>query len=133
MYMTTQRKRLFQFFNIHPDSSFSAKEIQAKLNQGNDSPISLSAVYRNLSSLSEAGLILKSVDSDGQETKYRFVGADSCKNELHMTCLSCGKTTHVDHATAMSLSKALAGNDQFQMDVGQTMIYGLCKECQKKK
>lgn len=132
MYMTAQRKRLFQFFNAHPDDSFSARDIQALLNQAEASAISLSAVYRNLSSLADAGLILKSAASDGQETLYRFVGADACRDELHMTCLSCGRTTHVDHATALSFAQALAGNDAFQMNLGQTTIYGLCKNCQTK-
>lgn len=132
MYMTAQRKRLFQFFNDHPDASFSARDIQALLNRSEASAISLSAVYRNLASLTEAGLILKSAASDGQETLYRFVGADACRDELHMTCLSCGQTTHVDHATARALAQALAGNDEFQMNLGQTTIYGLCKKCREK-
>ena len=132
MYMTAQRKRLFQFFNAHPDASFSARDIQTLLNRSEASAISLSAVYRNLSSLAEAGLILKSAASDGQETLYRFVGADACRDELHMTCLSCGRTTHVDHATALSFAQALAGNDAFQMNLGRTTIYGLCKNCQNK-
>ena len=121
MYMTAQRKRLFQFFNDHPDASFSARDIQALLNRSEASAISLSAVYRNLASLAEAGLILN-----------RFVGADACRDELHMTCLSCGQTTHVDHATARALAQALAGNDEFQMNLGQTTIYGLCKKCREK-
>ena len=120
MYMTAQRKRLFQFFNDHPDASFSARDIQALLNRSEASAISLSAVYRNLASLAEAGLILKSAASDGQETLYRFVGADACRDELHMTCLSCGQTTHVDHVTARAFAQALAGNDEFQMNLGQT-------------
>ena len=132
MYMTAQRKRLFQFFNDHPDASFSARDIQALLNRSEASAISLSAVYRNLASLAEAGLILKSAASDGQETLYRFVGADACRDELHMTCLSCGQTTHVDHATARALAQALEGNDEFQMNLGQTTIYGLCKKCWEK-
>ncbi len=132
MYMTNQRKRLFQFFNDHPDCSFSAKEILEKMNQDETAAVSLSAVYRNLASLAEAGLILKSASVEGQETKYRYVGAEACQHELHMTCLCCGKTSHVDHGTAESLNKALQGNDQFQMNVGQTTIYGLCKDCQKK-
>ena len=100
MYMTAQRKRLFQFFNDHPDASFSARDIQALLNRSEASAISLSAVYRNLAS--------------------------------HMTCLSCGQTTHVDHATARALAQALASNDEFQMNLGQTTIYGLCKKCREK-
>lgn len=56
MYMTAQRKRLFQFFNDHPDASFSARDIQALLNRSEASAISLSAVYRNLVSLAEAGM-----------------------------------------------------------------------------
>ena len=131
MYMTAQRKRLFQFFNDHPDASFSARDIQALLNRSEASAISLSAVYRNLASLAEAGLILKSADSDGQETLYRFVGADACRDELHMTCLSCGQTTHVDHATARALAQALAGNDEFQMNLGCDHHLRLMQKCWK--
>lgn len=115
MYMTNQRKWLFQFFNDHPDCSFSAKEILEKMNQDETAAVSLSAVYRNLASLAEAGLILKSASVEGQETKYRYVGAEACQHELHMTCLCCGKTSHVDHGTAESLNKALQTTTPFRL------------------
>lgn len=48
-----------------------------------------------------------------------------------MTCLSCGQTTHVDHATALALAQALAGNDEFQMNLGQTTITAYAKNAGK--
>ena len=132
MYMiSTAQASFFNSSTIIRMLPSPARDIQALLNRSEASAISLSAVYRNLASLAEAGLILKSAASDGQETLYRFVGADACRDELHMTCLSCGQTTHVDHATALALAQALAGNDEFQMNLGQTTIYGLCKNAGK--
>ena len=48
MYMTEQRKKLFEFFQSHPDMTISARDLAAQLVAEEHAKISVSAVYRNL-------------------------------------------------------------------------------------
>ena len=51
MYMTEQRKKLFEFFQSHPDMTISARDLAAQLVAEEHAKISVSAVYRNLAML----------------------------------------------------------------------------------
>ena len=57
MYMTEQRKKLFEFFQSHPDMTISARDLAAQLVAEEHAKISVSAVYRNLAMLEREGLI----------------------------------------------------------------------------
>ena len=57
MYMTEQRKKLFEFFKSHPDMTTSARDLAAQLVAEEHAKISVSAVYRNLAMLEREGLI----------------------------------------------------------------------------
>ncbi|MFR8828287.1 MAG: transcriptional repressor [Dialister invisus] len=46
--MTEQRKKLFEFFQSHPDMTISARDLAAQLVAEEHAKISVSAVYRNL-------------------------------------------------------------------------------------
>jgi len=130
MYMTGQRKVLYEFFASHPHSEFSAKDIYKEIES---SGISLSAVYRNLASMTDDGVIVKSVGQGGHETLYRFMKCDGCKNELHLTCTDCGKIFHLRHDVADKLKESIAGSDGFCIDSARTVLYGVCRECTKTK
>lgn len=132
MYMTTQRRLLLHFFNSNPDHSFSAQEIHQSLSHEGEAPISISAVYRNLSDLSEAGLIVKITTSESQEIRYRYVDSINCRDKLHMTCNRCGHTFHADTHASSAFLEAIRQADGFCIDPARTMIYGLCPECNKK-
>ena len=56
MYMTEQRKKLFEFFKSHPDMTISARDLAAQLVAEEHAKISVSAVYRNLAMLEREGL-----------------------------------------------------------------------------
>lgn len=132
MYMTSQRKRLLLFFDSHPDHSFSAQEIYQILSSKDKKPVSISAIYRNLSALAKAGLVTKAVPQNSQEAKYRYVNSLSCKGKLHMICSCCGRTFHADKDTADSFLKAVLAKDEFLINPSQVTIYGLCRECREK-
>ena len=131
MYMTSQRKLLLQFFNSNPDRSFSAQEIHQSLSHEGEEPISISAVYRNLSDLSEAGLIVKATSPESQEARYRYIDND-CRDKLHLTCIRCGRTCHADAHAASAFLETIRHTDSFSIDTAHTIIYGLCPECGKK-
>ena len=95
MYMTEQRKKLFEFFKSHPDMTISARDLAAQLVAEEHAKISVSAVYRNLAMLEREGLILRSPGKNNRENVYRYVSLGACEDKLHITCLKCGRTTHM--------------------------------------
>lgn len=129
MYMTEQRKKLFDFFKSHPDLTISARELAAQLINNEDAKISVSAVYRNLSMLEREGLILRSTGKNNRESVYRYVSSESCDEKLHMTCLKCGRTTHMTQKISDKLMKDVAKGDGFAIDLSKTTMYGICKDC----
>lgn len=132
MYITKQRRELLQFFRDHPDQSFTAQDISAAIASPKSAPISISAVYRNLSMLEREGYLLRSPGEKPRESKYRFIHADECAGKLHMICEKCGATIHLDEESARNLVRAAIASDGFHIDPTKTTIYGLCKACRPK-
>ena len=114
-YMTKQRKALLSYLSSHADEKLSAKQLEEALCcEG----ISISAVYRNLSELEKEG-------------KVRYTEGLHCKECLHLSCEKCGKTYHMNSECAKILIENLAQSDEFAIDKASTVLYGVCRECQK--
>lgn len=127
-YKTKQREILLDFFCKNEDRSFSAEQIFENLAK---TGISQSAVYRNLRALEETGKVRKIAKTGTREAFYQYVDLDDCKGHLHISCKKCGKTTHLDDKEAKLVSKTLKNID-FEIDNDSTVIYGTCKDCEKK-
>ena len=124
-YRTEQRKLLYAFLEQHPDEHFSAREIADGLSGHS---ISLSAVYRNLSTMADEGLISRSGKDGGREILYRFTGAEECRTALHLACTQCGKTFHMSTPAAQLMLEGIA-LEGFCLDRTKTILYGVCKKC----
>ena len=127
-YVTEQRKLLYNFFESHPHDSFCVKDIYAALSE---SGISMSAIYRNLSSMKKDGLVRGFADDDSRDTYYRFVNNHHCADAIHLTCTDCGKTFHMSSDAAKNMQSQLADLDGFRINKDKTVLYGTCKECVK--
>ncbi len=131
MYMTRQRRELLQFFRHHPDETFTAQDIAQALASLKTPPVSISAVYRNLSMLEKEGYLLRSPGEKPRESKYRFIHADECANKLHLVCEKCGATIHLDEESARALVRSAIASDGFHIDPTKTTIYGVCRSCRR--
>lgn len=127
-YKTKQREILINFFENNHDKCFSAEEIAKELNNTN---ISVSAVYRNLSELEKDGKIRKITKNGTIKSFYQFVDCDECKDHLHLTCIQCGKTSHLDINESAVIAKNILKNARFNIDKNNTILYGLCDKCNK--
>lgn len=125
-YVTKQRKTLLDCLSKHPDESLSAKEI-AKLLE--DDSISLSAVYRNLVELEKDNTIRRVTKAGSREVLYQYSAAHECKEKLHLSCKKCGKTYHMSDSNTEMLIKSLATSDDFEIDMCDTVLYGVCTTC----
>ena len=124
-YKTKQREWIIGFLEAHHDDSFTVSEIKDGLAE---LPVSVSAIYRNLAELEKDGKVRKASVSGSREAHYQYVDCPSCRGHVHVHCLSCGKTTHLDDEAAEALQSALS-KEAFALDAGSTVLYGVCDSC----
>ena len=127
-YMTKQRKLLLEYLSEHTDETLSAGQIAEALK---DHGISTSAIYRNLATLEQEGCLKRSTKPGSQEIYYRYADNERCRGHLHLSCLRCGKTVHVEEAETDALTHQLAKSEGFALDREDTVLYGICADCQK--
>ena len=128
VYETKQRKKLLSCLSRNADKPLSVTDIYNAL-EGED--ISLSAIYRNLSSLIKAGKVQRITVSGDKKVYYRYTGAKKCEEHLHLSCSKCGKTFHMDAPATNSLINEVLAGSNFKIDKANTVIYGVCKKCMK--
>lgn len=126
-YLTKQRRVLLSYLGGHADELLSVRRIADELS---DAQISLSAVYRNLSELESEGKVRKYVKDGMREVFYQYMDADGCKGRLHLACLKCGRTFHMDAKDAELLAEHIRRTERFAIDQADTAIYGTCEGCQ---
>lgn len=131
-YKTTQRTQLHDFLKAHPHSYFTAQQLTEILSDSG-AEISISAIYRNLSELTKMGSIKKAVKANSREAYYRYVDSDVCRNEIHISCLMCGKIFHMDATLSSMIQEQLLQKSAFKLDKSKTVISGICKECSAQK
>lgn len=127
-YSTQQRKILLDFLESHSDESLSALEIIKNLSEHG---ISKSAVYRNLAALEEEGKVKRTVKTGERTSYYQYMASEHCKDKIHIHCIRCGKTSHISGSLAERIGSSIELEDDFQVDNGETVIYGICKDCKK--
>ena len=126
-YITKQRKLLLNFLSEHTDETLSAGQIAEALS---GKEISTSAIYRNLAALEQEGKVKRSVKPGSPEAYYRYADDVHCRGHLHLSCLRCGKTVHVEETETDALAHQLAKNEGFALDREDTVLYGICADCQ---
>lgn len=127
-YMTKQRKTLLAHLQAHADETFSASQILEALA---DETISVSAIYRNLADLEQEGKLKRTTRTGSQEVCYRYTDAEKCRGHLHLSCERCGKTFHMEQRDADMLADKLEKAEGFALNRSDTVLYGLCSECQQ--
>ncbi|WP_352400769.1 Fur family transcriptional regulator [Anaerotignum sp.] len=125
-YQTMQRKVLTEFLQSNPDVQFSAKEI---FNILSNTSISLSAVYRNLSSLEADGIISRFTKEGSRESFYQYINSDICRNSIHLVCTKCNKTFHMHPEEMKRMLESIEKSEGFIVNNTKTILYGICKSC----
>ena len=138
-YNTLSRQALLEFFRANPDRQFTADMLCEALSGGRDGAgIARSTLYRQLSTLCEAGLIQK-FDGTDPATKspvryYQACGAErECAHHFHLKCLRCGELQHLECDRTAHLLGHILDEHQFRVDCGKSILFGLCTECAQKE
>ena len=128
LYNTVQRKKLMDFLEQNPDRQFSVKEIYDAISKED---ISLSAIYRNISALEADGVVNRFSKEGSREVSYQYTKSDCCINSIHLTCVKCGKTFHMNSEATERMVNSLKKKDGFELNKSKTVLYGSCKKCRE--
>lgn len=105
---------------IHP----TAKEVYNQVREKCPN-ISLGTVYRNLSTLSEIGMIRHIAVSDGCD---RYDGR--LDRHFHLICNRCGKVTDVETDGYENIEKITEQQTLYKVDEIDIVMRGICPHCQ---
>lgn len=131
-YNTRARKYILDFLKSKQDSTVSAADITAHLNDMG-AAVNQATVYRYLNRLSRENRVLKFTDSKTKKSVYRFVGTDSgCDGHIHIKCVSCGRLMHLECDFMDDIKSHLAEEHGFELKCDGSILYGICEECREK-
>lgn len=123
----TKPYRLVYDFLQGNEGTATVEEIHRSLPQ-----IDVSTIYRNLEKMVDEGIVLKFPDELGKKACYEASHED-CGHHLHLKCTECGKVIHLDCEGMQEFVQHLKADHGFDLSYGNTVLYGLCDECGKKK
>ncbi len=126
-YSTRSKKRILEFFSSSPQSSFTLSAIIASCDD-----IPKSSVYRIVEALERDGELRVVGVSDKRERLYQISNRMSCPNHMHIRCVECGKTLHIDEKTSSEIEALLEEKFGYS-DCFSTVFRGKCSECRRKE
>ena len=124
-YNTKQRDEIVEFFNRHRGKCYTAKELikSGEVSSGE------ATVYRTLSRLANQGVLKRFTDGDA--SCYQLNESEECAKHFHLKCEQCGKLIHMDCEFMADMKRHIESAHGFAVDIGKTVIYGLCGACVK--
>ena len=84
-----------------------------------------STVYRTLDVLESLGFVRHSHGHDGREEFH----VQPVTEHGHLRCESCGATWEIERDEALQLTRALADDRQFIVNLSHLTIVGRCADC----
>lgn len=126
-YKTKQRDEIVEFFNSHRGKCYTAKDLikSGEVSSGE------ATVYRTLSKLAGQGILKRFTDGDA--ACYQLNESEECSRHFHLKCESCGRLIHMDCDFMADMSRHIEQSHSFFVDIGKTVIYGLCGECKERQ
>lgn len=122
--VTYPRVKVLELFNDRAGSHLCAEEVCRLLTeQGED--IGLATVYRVLTQLDEAGVILRQL-FDGHKSVYEI---NRGAHHDHLICLKCGRVTEFDDAMIELRQQQIAETKGYRLAQHNLTLYGYCPNC----
>ena len=125
---TRQRDLIVDTF-FNSEGHLSVDELLVKVS-ARDANIGAATVYRTMKILSEAGLASAPHFDDGQT---RYEPALDRHHHDHLICTSCHKIVEFENERIEALQDEVAAQHGFEVTRHKLELYGLCRECRKKR
>jgi Fur family ferric uptake transcriptional regulator len=127
--MTQQRRMIVEHVFSHHEH-FDADSLMDELGRNfGRRKISRPTVYRTLSELVEAGLLVK-MDLSGRSVYEHDYGYP---NHDHLHCTVCDKLIEFQSTDLVGIRDAVARQNEFRVTGHRLIVSGVCSECQRRK
>ena len=123
--ITKQRNLILDFIN-QTNKPVSGQEIYDSLRE--KMKIDLSTIYRNLNTLEEYNILLKTADIDG--INYYQINNDDHKHFI--SCSVCHRKFIIENCPVHELEENLMAETGFIINGHNFEFYGICPDCQEK-
>ncbi len=130
-YQTRQQEAVAAFLRAAPSGCLTAEEVHARLSaSGLD--VGKTTVYRAMTRLCEEGKLRRYAPSGtGEAAQYQW---NPCEHDhLHIRCLGCGLLEHLSCDEVGEFCRHILSHHGFELDEGQTILYGRCKRCAEER
>jgi Fur family ferric uptake transcriptional regulator len=105
----------------------SVEEIYEQVQKRTQS-LDIVTIYRNLDLMQQFGLV-SSIETSGRQRLYEYLGSE--EPHLHLICRACGRIIPADLAVAGSMFTELCQRYNFNAELNEISIPGLCQDCQE--
>lgn len=133
-YQTPQRQALLDYLHRHQDQAFTAVELARGMQQDPEVAVmpGTSTLYRLLTKLAQEGCIRRFVREEGRQYLYQALACGSGEGHLHLKCNACGRFIHMEESQSDRILQEISQALAFQVDEGQTVLFGHCAGCREK-
>ncbi len=132
-YKTKGKQAIIEYIEGQKNTSFTVKQLLNHLVE-NGIELNITTVYRFLNKLQEEKFLIKHISQDGKEACFQYVNKnESCFDHLHIQCVKCGQTTHLDCDFMHTLYDHILNSHGFKLEYENSVLYGVCKECLNKE
>ena len=132
-YKTNNRTKIMDFLVANKTKTVSVKDIDNHM-KSLDCPVNMTTIYRYLDKLEREGDVMKYVSEQGDKATYQLVErSHKCDSHLHLKCTDCGSVIHLDCHFMEEIADHIASDHGFALQCKNSVIYGLCQNCQMEK
>ena len=130
-YNTQQKKELMDFLKKHPERAYTIDDIAAGMKSDPEfaNPPGKSTIYRLMPGLAQENLVKCFSAGRGTKATYQIMGGESCHFHIHLKCTGYGKLLHMRDEASKAISGNLLHDSGFMLDMGRTILFGLCGSC----
>ena len=127
-YQTKQQEAITAYFRQSPEQCVTVETLYAQLG----AKIGMTTMYRAVARLCEEGVLRKyAPQSTGEAALYQY---NPCReSHLHIRCVDCGRLVHLHCEEVHEFGQHLLEHHGFVLDEGQTILYGRCETCEKRR
>lgn len=131
-YNTKQKQYILNILEENKDKSLSSSKLLNIL-ENSEMPVSKATLYRFLDNMVSEGIVRKFYNEEIGGFEYQLLSKDKrCNDHLHLRCKICGNIFHLDCIDAHEFIQHIQEIHGFQIVSKDTIIYGICQNCQKK-
>lgn len=132
-YTTACRTKILEFLKENCDRTVNVNDIENYL-VANNHEVNISTIYRYVDKLSKEGTVIKYVAEKGNQAVYQYVETGhKCEEHLHLQCIKCGAIIHLECAFMSDIANHVKRDHGFEIQCKNSIIYGLCKDCNTKR